>query len=148
DYFYILNDQKKIERIEKRERTLAHRIVEEAMLATNICAGRFLSQHPGLGIFSNHVGFRPERLKDALNLLQEDSPEYLPGDLQTLPDFQRMLRSLRLDPDGNQGFSGLRPLLQRMLQASALSLSASEHFGLGFSHYATITSPIRRYHDF
>ncbi|MDQ2077164.1 VacB/RNase II family 3'-5' exoribonuclease [Marinimicrobium sp. ABcell2] len=148
DYYYILNDQKKIERIEKRERTPAHRIVEEAMLATNICAGKLLTQHPGLGIFSNHVGFRPERLEDALSLLEEDSPEYSVGDLQNLPDFQRLLQDLRLNPDGDESFTQLLPILQRMLQASALSLDSSEHFGLGFQHYATVTSPIRRYHDF
>lgn len=148
DYFYILNDQKKIERVEKRERTLAHRIVEEAMLATNICAGEFLAQHPGQGIFSNHVGFRPERLNDALSLLEEDSPEYSVGDLQALPDFQRLLKDLRTNPEAKPPFRDLLPLLQRMLQASTLSLSASEHFGLGFPHYATVTSPIRRYHDF
>src|SRR5690625_7489808 len=28
------------------------------------------------------------------------------------------------------------------------SLDTSAHFGLGFSHYATVTSPIRRYHDY
>lgn len=148
DYFYSLNDQKKIERIDKRERTPAHKIIEEAMLATNICAGEFFLRHPGQGIFSSHIGFRPERLEEALSLLGEDTPEYPVGDLQTLPDFQRLLRDFRLNPEDKESIAGVLPLLQRMLQASALSLEASEHFGLGFPHYATITSPIRRYHDF
>ncbi|MGD8174399.1 VacB/RNase II family 3'-5' exoribonuclease [Marinimicrobium sp. ARAG 43.8] len=148
DYFFILNDQKKIERIEKRERTRAHRIVEESMLATNICAGLLFSEHPGQGIFSNHIGFRPERLDDALGLLREDAPDYEVGDLTTLPHFQKLMRDLRTNPDDVEAFSTLQPLLQRMLQAASLSDNASEHFGLGFSHYATVTSPIRRYHDF
>lgn len=147
DYYFVLNDQKKIDRIEKRERTSAHRIVEEAMLATNICAGELFSRYPGHGIFSNHIGFRPERLDDALSLMKEDSPDYAVGDPRALPDFQRLLSDLRKNPDQVPAFSTLLPLLQRMLQAASLSAEASEHFGLGFAHYATVTSPIRRYHD-
>jgi len=148
DYYFILNENKKIARIEKRQRNVAHRIVEEAMLAANICAGRLLSEHPGRGIFSNHVGFRPERLKEALSLLQEDLPDYPVGDLQQLDDFQRLMRDLRQNAQEKPEFAGVLSLLQRMLQAASLSSEASEHFGLGFAHYATITSPIRRYHDF
>ncbi|WP_347332485.1 VacB/RNase II family 3'-5' exoribonuclease [Marinimicrobium locisalis] len=148
DYYFVLNDQKKIERIEKRERTKAHRIVEEAMLATNICAGELFTRHPGHGIFSHHVGFRPERLEDALSLLKEDAPEYEVGDLRELPHFQKLLRDLRQNPEQAPAFETLLPLIQRMLQAASLSGDASEHFGLGFPHYATVTSPIRRYHDF
>ena len=38
--------------------------------------------------------------------------------------------------------------LASLIPDTALSADASEHFGLGFPHYATVTSPIRRYHDF
>ncbi|WP_238559177.1 VacB/RNase II family 3'-5' exoribonuclease [Marinimicrobium sp. LS-A18] len=148
DYYFVLNDQKKIERIEKRERTKAHRIVEESMLATNICAGELFTRHPGQGIFSNHVGFRPERLDDAVSLLNEDVPDYEVGDLTALRHFQQLLRDLRVNPDNTPEFESLLPIVQRMLQAASLSADASEHFGLGFPHYATVTSPIRRYHDF
>lgn len=148
DYFFVLNEQKKIERIEKRERTSAHRIVEEAMLATNICAGELFTRHPGHGIFSSHVGFRPERLDDANSLMQEDCPDYPVGDLSQLPDFQKLLSDLRQNRSDDPAYDDLLPLLQRMLQAASLSGTNSEHFGLGFPHYATVTSPIRRYHDF
>mgnify|MGYP006427295363 CR=1 FL=1 len=148
DYHFILNEHKKIARIEKRQRNAAHHIVEEAMLATNICAGRLLSEYPGRGIFSNHVGFRPERLKEAMALLKEDLPDYPVGDLKQLDDFQRLMRDLRHSAREKPEFAGVLSLLQRMLQAASLSSEASEHFGLGFAHYATITSPIRRYHDF
>jgi exoribonuclease-2 len=42
----------------------------------------------------------------------------------------------------------LHSLLQRQLQAGALSLEPIPHFGLGFKAYAMVTSPIRRYNDF
>lgn len=147
DYFYNLNEQKKIDRIEKRERNIAHRVVEEAMLATNICAGELFMQHPGYGIFSSHIGFRKERLNDVLSLIAEDRPDLHCGDLTQLETFQSLFKELRLNPDKNEKNAPLLAVLQRMLQAGALSLEPVAHFGLGFAAYATVTSPIRRYND-
>ncbi|MGB3609296.1 MAG: VacB/RNase II family 3'-5' exoribonuclease [Cellvibrio sp.] len=147
DYFYILNEQKKIERVEKKERNIAHRVVEEAMLATNICAGELFVKHPGYGIFSSHLGFRAERLEDALSLINEDRPDLEPGDLTRLENFQRLFKELRLNPENQEKNAPLLAILQRLLQAAALTFEPSGHFGLGFSAYATVTSPIRRYND-
>ena len=145
DYFYILNDQKKIDHIEKRERNIAHRIVEEAMLITNYCAGDFFRQHPGYGIFSIHSGFRTERLDEAKHLLQDQQD--LPRDLTHLESYCRLFRTLRQNRSNPQSAS-LHSLLQRMQQTGALSFEAAPHFGLGFPAYAMVTSPIRRYQDF
>lgn len=148
DYQYILNEQKKIERAEKRDRNIAHRIVEEAMLATNLCAGDLFAKNPGYGIFSGHVGFRPERINDALSLLQEDRPDIVPGDLTQLDNFLTLFRELRFNQNQHSANAGLHSLLQRQLQAGALSMEPVAHFGLGFKAYAMVTSPIRRYNDF
>lgn len=147
DYAFVLNDQKKIDRIEKRERNIAHRMIEEAMLATNICAGELFLAHPGYGIFSSHIGFRPERIADAKALIQEDRPDLAPGDLTQLGDFQRLFRELRMNPNNHPNSAPLHSLLQRMLQAGSLTFDPIPHFGLGFKAYAMVTSPIRRYND-
>ncbi|MGN0921258.1 MAG: VacB/RNase II family 3'-5' exoribonuclease [Cellvibrio sp.] len=147
DYFYMLNEQKKIDRIERRDRTTAHRLVEEAMLATNICAGDFFVANPGYGIFSTHIGFRQERINDALSLLTEDRPDLNTGDLTELGNFLKLFRELRLNNQDPIN-SGLHSLLQRQLQAGELSFEPIPHFGLGFNAYAMMTSPIRRYNDF
>jgi exoribonuclease II len=147
DYSFILNEHKKIERIEKRERNAAHRMIEEAMLATNICAGEFFLQHLGLGIFSNHAGFRTERIQDALSLIKQDRPDLEVGDLTQLAHFQHLFSELRLNPTKHLKSAYLHSLLQRMMQASNLSFEPIPHFGLGFRAYAMITSPIRRYQD-
>lgn len=148
DYQFVLNDQKKVERIEKRDRNIAHRIVEEAMLATNICAGELFVQHPGYGIFSSHIGFRSERIGDAMSLLQEDRADLTPGDITQLADFLKVFRELRINSQQHPANGPLHSLLQRQLQAGALSFEPIAHFGLGFSAYAMVTSPIRRYNDF
>ncbi|MCE3252172.1 MAG: exoribonuclease [Cellvibrio sp.] len=147
DYSFILNDQKKVDHIEKRERNIAHRMIEEAMLVTNLCAGELFLQHPGYGIFSSHVGFRPERINDAIALIQEDRPDLTIGDLTELESFQKLFSELRLNPTGNPVSASLHSLLQRMLQAGSLTFDPIPHFGLGFKAYAMVTSPIRRYND-
>lgn len=145
DYQYWLNDQKKIERVEKRLRNTAQKMVEEAMLATNVCAGDLFSQHPGSAIFSGHIGFRPERLDDVRQLAGELSADYSELDYTTLADFQTLFKQLR--QDASRATSRLLSLLQRMQQAGSLTREPAGHFGLGFPAYATITSPIRRYQD-
>ncbi|PUA29739.1 MAG: exoribonuclease II [Cellvibrio sp. 79] len=147
DYAFVLNDQKKIDHIEKRERNTAHRMIEEAMLVTNICAGELFLQHPGYGIFSSHIGFRPERVSDAQALILEDRPDLTPGDLTQLDNFKALFRELRTNPTNNVSSAPLHSLLQRMLQAGSLTFDPIPHFGLGFNAYAMVTSPIRRYND-
>lgn len=147
DYAFILNEHKKIDHIEKRERNIAHRMIEEAMLATNICAGELFLKNPGYGIFSSHIGFRPERVNDALALIEEDRPDLTPGDLTQLEHFTALFRELRTNPTNNANSASLHSLLQRMLQAGSLTFDPVPHFGLGFKAYAMVTSPIRRYND-
>ena len=158
DYFFILNDQKKIDHVDKRERNIAHRMIEEAMLVTNICAGELFVKNPGYGIFSTHIGFRVERLNDAISLITEDRPDLIAAgltatDLTQLDKFQKLFRELRVNskvdsPNYNPNNARLLSLLQRMLQAGSLSFEPIPHFGLGFNAYAMVTSPIRRYNDF
>lgn len=144
DYELVLNAQCKVESIEKRERTIAHRIVEEAMLVTNCCAGELLAQHE-LGLFSRHGGFRQERLKDVRLLLQENDRPVTDQQLSELDGYRALINSLQQSGDSH---AQLLSTLKRMLQPSELSREAGPHFGLGFTHYATVTSPIRRYQDY
>lgn len=151
DYFFILNDSKKIDHVDKRDRNIAQRMIEEAMLITNACAGELFAKHPGYGIFSTHIGFRPERLQDAISLINEDRPDLIAAGLTTenlkqLESFQCLFKELRTKND-NPKNAPLLSLLQRMLQAGSLSFNHVPHFGLGFHAYAMVTSPIRRYND-
>jgi exoribonuclease-2 len=106
DYFFILNEQKKIDHVDKRDRNVAHRMIEEAMLITNICAGELFLKHPGYGIFSTHIGFRTERLNDAISLITEDRPDLIEAglttnDLTQLDKFQQLFKELRTNPNNH-----------------------------------------------
>lgn len=148
DYYPLLDGKRKIERIEKCERTVAHALVEESMLATNACAGDFFAQNPGNGIFSTHAGFKTERLDEVKSLLKDDRPELAAeldlNTLDTLQSYQKLISSLQR----SNANCVVLATLKRTLQPGKLSMEAKPHMGLGLTHYATITSPIRRYNDF
>lgn len=143
DYDFQLNKQGLIESIQKRERNEAHRVIEEAMLCTNLCAGEFLAQHK-TGLFSTHLGFRPERIGEVKAVLREDlGEEFDTSDIQTFAGHLRLVRHLQ---QSEQHQKLLAPL-KRMMQNAEISSTAAPHMNMGVEHYATITSPIRRYVD-
>ena len=144
DYELILNDQRKIERIEKQQRTVAQRMVEEAMLAANISAGEKLAELGG-GCFSIHLGFRDERMAEIRSLLKEVLPEYAEQDLHQLDVYLKLVKELEAHSEAEM--HNVLAVLKRMLRPGELSNKAAPHLGLGLGHYATVTSPIRKYND-
>lgn len=141
DYDIRLDARGKIEKITVRNRSIAHRIVEEAMLATNLCAGQFLQEHQR-GLYSVHNGFREDRLGEVKALLKEEQVE-TGADLNEIDEHLRLLKNLENQADKKELLSPLR----RMMQTSVLSLQPGPHLGMGLPQYATVTSPIRRFTD-
>ncbi|WP_231106555.1 RNB domain-containing ribonuclease, partial [Streptobacillus moniliformis] len=50
----FFNDQGKIDKIEPVQRTEAHRLIEECMLAANVCAADFLQEHGQTTLYRIH----------------------------------------------------------------------------------------------
>lgn len=143
DYDLILSKKGVLEGVQKRERNDAHRLVEEAMLCTNICAGKFLAQHK-TGVFTTHLGFRPERIGEVRAVLREDLGEEFNSDnINELQGHVEFIRFLQTSETHHQ----LLAPFKRMMQNSEISTDADPHLSMGVSQYATITSPIRRYAD-
>jgi exoribonuclease-2 len=142
DFDLILDDQGKIADIVKREKTPAHRLVEEAMLATNICAGQLLAEHD-VGLFAAHPGFREDRIGEVRALLKEELPDLDTSAINDLTGHVELIKLL----EKSETHSKLLGPLRRMMRGSELSAKAAPHLGLGLSHYATVTSPIRRFAD-
>ncbi|MDK7113358.1 RNB domain-containing ribonuclease, partial [Bifidobacterium breve] len=68
DYRFILGEKGEVLDIVAEPRRIANRIVEEAMIAANICAARVLRDKLGFGIYNVHMGFDPANA-DALAAL-------------------------------------------------------------------------------
>ncbi|MCW8126399.1 VacB/RNase II family 3'-5' exoribonuclease [Microbulbifer halophilus] len=149
DYEIHLNEQRKIERIEKQERNVAQRMVEEAMLATNISVGSKLAEMQR-GCFSVHLGFREDRMGEVKSLLKEKLPADMKEsvaekDLLQLDNYLALVKFLESHREPEMQY--LLTVLKRMLRPGQLANSAGAHLGLGLNAYATVTSPIRKYND-
>ncbi len=139
----VCDENGRIEKIVPRTRTEAHKLIEEAMLAANVCTADFLQQagHPAL--YRVHEGPTPEKLAllqgylKALGLGLSISDEPKPGEMQAIAE------ATKDRPDAAQ----IHMMLLRSMQQAIYTPINSGHFGLAYEAYTHFTSPIRRYPD-
>ena len=139
----IFNEEDKIERIVPEVRNDAHRLIEEAMLAANVCAARFLLAHAQPALYRVHEGPTPEKLEKLRASLREFGLVLGGGDEPAASDYGALLAACRARPD----FALLQTMLLRSMRQAVYSPDNIGHFGLAFEAYAHFTSPIRRYPD-
>jgi len=133
----------RIERIEPRTRNDAHRLIEECMLAANVCAADFMkrSRHPGL--YRVHEGPTPERLQLLREFLRTVGLSLGGAEEPSPRDYADLAQQVRERPDAML----LQSMMLRSMQQAVYSPHNSGHFGLAYEAYAHFTSPIRRYPD-
>lgn len=143
DYEFVLNDEGALANIEIIHRRIANKIVEEAMIVANTCAGRFLAHNFNAGIFNIHKGIDPEKMADAIALLKENNCPYTTEEeLRSISGFSAVKRWL--DSTNNLYLDARLRKLQTFAEMSSVP---GPHYGLGLDYYATWTSPIRKYGD-
>jgi len=140
---FVFDDKGRLARIDRVERNDAHRIIEECMLAANVCASDFLSgrKHPAL--YRVHEGPTPEKLANLREFLKGFGLQLPGGDKPTAKHYAKLLETVRRRPDVEL----LQTVLLRSLQQAQYSPENVGHFGLAYEHYTHFTSPIRRYPD-
>ena len=141
DFKFKFNDNHEIESIMPAPKSVSRQLVEELMIATNRSAAAFLIEH-NVGVFTNHQGFRTERIGDFKKLTshywgeEKDAPKSVAEFVTLMHD------AVQMDAD-----VPLRSVMTRWMQPSLLSTENLGHFGQGFDAYCTITSPIRKAGD-
>ena len=139
----IFNDQGKIDRIEPVIRNEAHRIIEECMLAANVCAANFLIEYEHPALYRIHEGPTEERLENLRIFLAEFGFMLGGGDKPSIKDYATVIEKIKGRPDEHL----LQTVLLRSMQQAVYSPDNIGHFGLAYEAYAHFTSPIRRYPD-
>ncbi len=139
----VCDDNGRIEKIVPRTRNVAHRLIEEAMLAANVCSADFIavSKHPGL--FRVHEGPTPEKKEILRNYLKAIGLGLSISDDPKPGEFQHIAQATKDRPDAAQ----IHSMLLRSMQQAIYTPHNSGHFGLAFDAYTHFTSPIRRYPD-
>ena len=139
----VFNDNGKIERIEAVSRNEAHRLIEECMLAANVCASDFLKSHEHPALYRIHEGPTPEKLEALRTFMGEFGFGVGGGDSPHAKDYGKLLAQFKGRPDEML----MQTVLLRSMQQAVYSPDNIGHFGLAYESYTHFTSPIRRYPD-
>ena len=143
DYRFELSEDNDVIAIHADQRRSANRLVEEAMITANICAGRTLKSSFDLGVFNTHAGVKSDKMGELIAMLAEhDMTEHTEESLATVEGFAQLRRSL-----ANQETSYLDNRIRKYQAFSEVGNQPLPHFAMGLEVYATWTSPIRKYGD-
>ncbi len=139
----VFTAERKIDSIVPRLRSEAHRLIEEAMLAANVCAAEWAITQQIPVLFRNHQGptaTKLQRLQAYLGLLGLSLPKT--GN-PTPKQLHELLEKIKTRPDRKE----IENMVLRSMAQAFYGPENLGHFGLHFSAYAHFTSPIRRYPD-
>ena len=139
----IFDDNGKIAQIVPEVRNDAHRLIEECMLAANVCASDFLAKHEHPALYRVHDTPSEEKLTKLREFLKEFGLGIGGGDEPRARDYAALLTQIKDRPDAQL----LQTVMLRSLKQAMYSPDNVGHFGLSYEHYTHYTSPIRRYPD-
>ena len=141
--YIVGNAVGKIEQILPRTRNDAHRLIEECMLAANVCAADLLARHKHPGMYRVHAAPSKEKLNQVRTFLKQMGLHLGGGETPAASDYAELIPKIKLRPDAVL----LQTMLLRSMQQAVYSPDNIGHFGLAYEAYAHFTSPIRRYPD-
>jgi ribonuclease R len=140
----ILDLQGMPENIVRAERNIAHRIIEEFMIAANEAVARHLRDHDLPLLYRVHEGPDQEALEAIAPFLLSLGYRLPLKKEKIAPlEIQSLLESARGKPEERL----LNRVLLRSMKQAIYQPENIGHFGLASSCYTHFTSPIRRYPD-
>ena len=140
----VLDEAGQVEEVVAADRNVAHRIIEEFMLAANETVASHLRNSDVPGLFRIHEPPDPIKVADF-----EAFTKTLGCGLGAPPDrvrprhFQQLLKRLHGRPEERP----VALLMLRTMQKAQYDAVNAGHFGLASDTYTHFTSPIRRYPD-
>ena len=144
EFSISLDDNQKIAKITERPQTLAHKIVEEAMVAANRCVAELLAQSGKDSLFITHNGMRADRLEPVQNVIREHVKACENSELSTLNGFMDVMKAV----SSTDALKPLHSVITRQLEKSRQVSKPAPHFGMGLQQYTTFTSPLRKANDY
>ena len=140
----ILDLQGETTAIVRAERNLAHRIIEEFMLAANEAVADFLEKTPVPSLYRVHENPDPLKLKDLSEFVFGFGYILAVKDEKVNPV---ALQKLLAEVEGKPEERLINEVLLRCMKQARYCAENLGHFGLAASSYTHFTSPIRRYPD-
>ncbi|MAD47231.1 MAG: ribonuclease R [Oceanospirillaceae bacterium] len=139
----VFDAERKIQEIVPVQRNDAHMLIEECMLAANVCAADFLQRYKVPALYRVHNGPTSEKLENLHSFLGEMGLSLAHGQDPSPKDYQTLLAQVENRPDSHL----IQTVLLRSLSQAVYQPENEGHFGLAYKAYTHFTSPIRRYTD-
>jgi ribonuclease R len=140
----ILDEAGLVEAILPAERNVAHRLIEEFMLAANETVATYLEEQGAPALFRTHDAPDPVKVAEFDEFVSSLGYRLKAGSGAPAPrDFQRLVERIR----GTAVEKPIAYLMLRTMQQARYEAANLGHFGLAASSYTHFTSPIRRYPD-
>jgi ribonuclease R len=133
-----------IRSIASSSRLEAARLIEECMLAANVCAAETLDRHLPEAIYRCHESPHPDSVRTLREVYAMFGVKIAGGSQPTGLSFSRALESAK---KRDTPLTSLQILMLRCMKQAHYSPLRKPHFALGFDAYTHFTSPIRRYPD-
>ena len=132
-----------IHNITKAERNIAHRLIEEFMIAANEAVAEFILEKNISSLYRVHNPPEKDRVKDFTLLLHNLGYHYSLRKADDPKTFAGILPLVRGKPEDRL----VNTVLLRTMNRAIYSSANDGHFGLASECYTHFTSPIRRYPD-
>lgn len=143
EYKVILDEEGTPLRIEKRIRSDAEKMIEDAMIAANEAVARFLEKTGHTSIYRVHEHPDEEKLNSLKRLIAIMGLSLsIPKDPEP-KDIQKLLETVK----GEDIEAVVQVMTLRSLPQACYSTENAGHFGIASECYTHFTSPIRRYPD-
>ncbi len=139
----VFSQDRKIEQVVPVQRNDAHMLIEECMIAANVCSARFLLKNRIPGLFRVHDKPDHEKVTALREFLGEFGLHLQGGEQPEARHYAELLEQVR----GHIDFHLIQTVMLRSLKQAQYQPDNDGHFGLGLEAYAHFTSPIRRYPD-
>jgi len=126
------------------QRNVAHRLIEEFMIAANEAVAFELVSREVPALYRVHSAPSPERLEELRELLATFGLQ-LKGELDELPP--RALQEVMREAHGRPEEPFINSVVLRTMQRAYYAPQCLGHYALASQYYCHFTSPIRRYPD-
>ena len=139
----VLNEKGQVAAVVPRARLDAHRLIEEFMVAANVCAAEELERLSQPCMYRVHDRPSDQKMEGLRQFLATFDITLPQGDRLHPRDFARVLEKVKDTPHD-------RLVNEAVLRGQSQAAYAPDnlgHFGLALPRYAHFTSPIRRYAD-
>ena len=140
---FTFNDDGSVASIKPAMRNDAHKLIEEMMLAANVCTAQFLDAAKQPLLYRVHDIPLPVKLAALRETLSLRGLKLGGGEKPSPQDYAVLIKQTKDRIDA----PALHTVLLRSLPQAIYTPDNGGHFGLAYDHYAHFTSPIRRYPD-